>query len=110
MSYRDITVHLTLDPRNNARTQLAIALARRFATGKTPDRYAGLQVHYAPGGTPMLDGHCAAWFECHNRSRYEEGDHVIFVGEVERCGVCEDLAHAPPLVYHGGGFHQIEPL
>ncbi len=35
MSYRDITVHLTLDPRNNARTQLAIALARRFAAHLT---------------------------------------------------------------------------
>jgi nucleotide-binding universal stress UspA family protein len=35
MSYRDITVHLTLDPRNNARTQLAIALARRFAAQLT---------------------------------------------------------------------------
>jgi nucleotide-binding universal stress UspA family protein len=30
MSYRDITVHLTLDPRNAARTQIAIAMARRF--------------------------------------------------------------------------------
>lgn len=30
MSYRDIAVHLTLDPRNEMRTRLAIALARRF--------------------------------------------------------------------------------
>lgn len=30
MSYRDIAVHLTLDPRNQTRTQLAINLARRF--------------------------------------------------------------------------------
>ncbi|KOF52603.1 MULTISPECIES: flavin reductase family protein [unclassified Achromobacter] len=77
-----------------------IALARRFATGKTPERYAGLPVHYAPGGTPMLDPHCAAWFECHNRSRYEEGDHLIMVGEVERCGHSGE----PPLVFHAGGF------
>jgi len=77
-----------------------IALARRFATGKTPDRYAGLTVHHAPGGTPMLDGHCAAWFECRNRSRYEEGDHIIMVGEVERCGHSTE----PPLVFHAGGF------
>ncbi len=35
MSYRDITVHLTLDPRNTARTQLAIALAKRFAAQLT---------------------------------------------------------------------------
>lgn len=30
MSYRDIMVHLTLDPRNAARTDTAIAMARRF--------------------------------------------------------------------------------
>lgn len=30
MSYRDITVHLTLDPRNADRITLAIAMARRF--------------------------------------------------------------------------------
>jgi nucleotide-binding universal stress UspA family protein len=30
MSFRDIIVHLTLDPRNEARIQLAIAIARRF--------------------------------------------------------------------------------
>lgn len=30
MSYRDILVHLTLDPRNAARTQMAIGMARRF--------------------------------------------------------------------------------
>ena len=35
-------------------------------------------------GVPLLDG-AAAVFECFNRSRYEEGDHVIFVGEVEHC-------------------------
>ncbi len=39
-----------------------------------------------PGGTPMIDGPCAAWFECRNRSRYSEGDHLILVGEVEHCG------------------------
>ena len=77
-----------------------IALARRFATGRTPDRYNGLTVARAPGGTPMLDGGCAAWFECHNRSRYVEGDHVIMVGEVERCGHSGE----PPLVFHAGGF------
>ena len=77
-----------------------IALARRFATGRTPDRFNGLTVARAPGGTPMLDGGCAAWFECHNRSRYVEGDHVIMVGEVERCGHSGE----PPLVFHAGGF------
>lgn len=82
-----------------------IALARRFATGRTPDRFNGLTVARAPGGTPMLDGGCAAWFECHNRSRYVEGDHVIMVGEVERCGHSGE----PPLVFHAGGFDLTPP-
>ena len=48
-------------------------------------------------GLPVLDG-VAAWFECHNRSRYPEGDHVIFVGEVEQC----EVNPQPGLVFHGG--------
>ena len=59
-----------------------------------------------PSGAPVLDG-AAAVFECFNRSRYEEGDHVIFVGEVERC------AHRPgaqPLIFHGGRYFTELPL
>ena len=84
-----------------------IALARRFATGRTPDRFNGLTVARAPGGTPMLDGGCAAWFECHNRSRYVEGDHVIMVGEVERCGQRRAAAGLPcrRLRPHPAGAH-----
>src|SRR5690606_6778383 len=75
-------------------------LARRFALGHTRERFDGLPRAYAPGGTPMLDAPCAAWFECRNRSRYVEGDHVIMVGQVERCG----HSAAAPLVFHAGGF------
>lgn len=77
-----------------------IALARRFATGKTPERFAGLELARAPGGTLMLAGESAAWFECRNRSRYLEGDHFIMVGEVEHCGHSDTA----PLVFHAGGF------
>ncbi|OZI26596.1 flavin reductase [Bordetella genomosp. 9] len=75
-------------------------LAQRFARGSVLERYAGMRDVYAPGGTRMLDEHCAAWFECYNRSRYEEGDHIIMVGQVEHCG----HSGALPLVYHAGGF------
>jgi len=77
-----------------------IPLARRFARGKMPERFADLAPVRAPGGTLMLDAPCAAWFECHNRSRYVEGDHVIMIGQVEHCG----HSGAPPLVFHAGGF------
>ncbi|WP_144636595.1 flavin reductase family protein [Bordetella genomosp. 13] len=76
-----------------------IALARRFATGKSTERFQGLPMMRAPGGTPMLTG-CAAWFECGNRSQYPEGDHLIMVGSVLHCGHTD----AAPLVFHAGGF------
>jgi len=83
-------------------------LCKRFATVKG-DRFEGVSHAAGDTGMPVLDG-AIAWFECHNRSRYDEGDHVIFVGEVERCGVREDGDDASPLVFHGGAFHQIQSL
>ena len=77
-----------------------IHLARRFATGTHAERFHDVELCDAPGGAPRLATPGAAWFACHNRSRYHEGDHVIFVGEVERC----DHSTAPPLVFHAGGF------
>jgi flavin reductase (DIM6/NTAB) family NADH-FMN oxidoreductase RutF len=87
-----------------------LELCRRFATVKG-DRFAGVS-HAGDSGMPVLDG-AIAWFECHNRSRYDEGDHVIFVGEVERCGVRGvhgENERVPPLVFHSGDFHTLGPL
>jgi flavin reductase (DIM6/NTAB) family NADH-FMN oxidoreductase RutF len=75
-------------------------LARQFST-KGVDRFAGVAFSTGLSGAPLLDG-AAATFECFNRSRYEEGDHVIFVGEVERC---QHRDGASPLLYHGGKFY-----
>ncbi len=68
------------------------------------DRFAGIAWREGFRGAPILDG-CCAWFECFNRSRYEEGDHVIFVGEVERCG----FSAREPLVFQGGNYHMTQP-
>jgi flavin reductase (DIM6/NTAB) family NADH-FMN oxidoreductase RutF len=75
-------------------------LCKRFATLKG-DRFANIDYVLSPTGLPIL-GQSLAWFECHNRSRYDEGDHVIFVGEVERCGVIDPTG--APLVFHRGAF------
>ncbi|MGV2291853.1 flavin reductase family protein [Trinickia sp. YCB016] len=83
-------------------------LCRRFATVKG-DRFAGVSHAAGNTGMPVLEG-ALAWFECHNRSRYQEGDHVIFVGEVERCGVHDNAADLKPLVFQGGEFHGLDPL
>ena len=60
----------------------------------------------ASAGVPIIEG-AAAVFECFNRSQYREGDHVIFVGEVERCA---HRAGAAPLIFHGGRYFTELPL
>jgi flavin reductase (DIM6/NTAB) family NADH-FMN oxidoreductase RutF len=80
-------------------------LAERFASGRA-DRWESVAYTDGASGAPLLDG-AAASFECFNRSRYEEGDHVIFVGEVERC---THRAGAAPLLFHGGKFYTEHPL
>lgn len=80
-------------------------LAERFAR-KHADRWNGVAFVDGVAGAPLLAG-AAASFECFNRRRYEEGDHVIFVGEVERCS---HRAGAAPLLYHGGKFYTEHPL
>jgi flavin reductase (DIM6/NTAB) family NADH-FMN oxidoreductase RutF len=71
-------------------------LAERFSR-RLDNRFDGVDFTLSHTGLPILSN-CAAWFECHNRSRYPEGDHVIFVGEVERCS----FAAQAPLIFHGG--------
>jgi flavin reductase (DIM6/NTAB) family NADH-FMN oxidoreductase RutF len=81
------------------------ALAQRFAT-RGLDRFADLDFVEGACGAPLLAG-AVATFECFNRSRYVEGDHVIFVGEVEHC---MHRAGVSPLLYHGGKFYTEHPL
>ena len=80
-------------------------LAERFAS-KSVRRFEGVAFREGAGGAPILEG-SAAVFECFNRSRYEEGDHVIFVGEVERCST---RPGAQPLIFHGGRYFTELPL
>lgn len=73
-------------------------LAERFSR-RADDHFENVEYTLSRSGLPILAG-TTAWFECHNRSRYPEGDHVIFVGEVERCEATPKAA----LVYHGSRF------
>jgi len=73
-------------------------LAHRFSRPGA-ERFQSLSFALSERGLPVLAG-TVAWFECHHRSRYTEGDHAIFVGEVERC-------HSHPhrtLGFHRGRF------
>lgn len=80
-------------------------LARQFAA-RSGDKFSGVDFALGACGAPLLQG-AAASFECFNRSRYEEGDHVIFVGEVESC---THRTGASPLLFHGGKFYAEHPL
>ena len=73
-------------------------LAERFSR-RSDDPFANVEYALSRTGQPILKG-VSAWFECHNRSRYPEGDHVIFVGEVEHCAAYPQTA----LIFHGGRF------
>ena len=74
-------------------------LALRFSRRTEKNPFEGIDYELSRTGLPILQG-VAAWFECHNRSRYPEGDHVIFVGEVEHC----EYTDQPSLIFHNGRF------
>ncbi len=78
-------------------------LAQRFSR-RSDDPFAGVAFDLSRTGLPILSG-VSAWFECHNRSRYPEGDHVIFVGEVEDCALTPQAG----LIFHGGQFGRTGP-
>lgn len=75
-------------------------LAELFAL-KGADRFSHTAHHDSVHGVPLLD-ECTAVFECRNRNHHEEGDHLIFIGEVEHC---EHHRERAPLLYHAGHMH-----
>jgi flavin reductase (DIM6/NTAB) family NADH-FMN oxidoreductase RutF len=80
-------------------------LAERFAR-KGVDRFDGVAWRSGLSGAPLING-AVATFECMPRNHHDEGDHVIFVGEVTHCS---RRVGALPLAYHGGRFFTDLPL
>ena len=56
-----------------------------------------------PSVSPVLDA-CVAHLDCQVVREIEAGDHVIFLGEVERVVLFESDS---PLVYFDGGYHRL---
>lgn len=73
-----------------------IALSRRFAS-RSAHRFTKLGVRPGAGGVPLL-ADCTAWFECRTVSRERRGDHMLFIGEVERFAA---TTRKPLLFLHG---------
>jgi flavin reductase (DIM6/NTAB) family NADH-FMN oxidoreductase RutF len=73
-------------------------LSRRFAT-PLPDKFTEVDCCEGTAGVPLLDG-VIARFVCRNVRQYDGGDHLIFIGEVERY----DRFDGEPLVFHAGRY------
>lgn len=79
------------------------ALSRRFAAVESSHRFDGLGYSRGENGIVLLDD-ALAHLECRMSARHPAGDHMLFVGEVERA-VARD---ARPLLYYRGGYAQLE--
>lgn len=75
-------------------------LSSQFAR-PAPDKFAGVEFSEGLSGLPVLKG-CAATIECVVVSDREVGDHVLFLGQVER------YAHeqTAPLLFCNGSYVQ----
>ena len=77
-------------------------LSDRFARTMS-DKWSGVEWQTWDHGCPIL-AHCHANFECSIAYTYAGGDHVIFVGRVER--MAYDDARRP-LLYYRGAYHRL---
>jgi flavin reductase (DIM6/NTAB) family NADH-FMN oxidoreductase RutF len=80
-------------------------LSERFArTIARAEKFAGIAVHRAPGGSALLDGHIGA-FECRLVGRTPVHDHVLLTGEVVHAEPGRD---EPPLLFFRSGYATAE--
>lgn len=77
------------------------AVSERFAQ-RGADKFADLDWRSGLGGAPLLPG-CCATLECRNDAQHAGGDHLIFIGRVERFARRE----AAPLLFHGGRYRAL---
>lgn len=87
--------HFAVNVLRDSQREVSIRFASRM-----DDKWAGVQHHAWDTGSPILPG-CLANLECRTVSQHDEGDHIIFVGRVERL----DYSQAgQPLIYYRGAY------
>jgi flavin reductase (DIM6/NTAB) family NADH-FMN oxidoreductase RutF len=81
-------------------------LSRVFAMKEdTEERtLARVPYHMSEGGVPIIDG-CLASLECKTWATYDGGDHVLFLGEIQR--VEADASRERPLLFYRGKYHHL---
>jgi flavin reductase (DIM6/NTAB) family NADH-FMN oxidoreductase RutF/DNA-binding IclR family transcriptional regulator len=80
-----------------------VDVSNRFARGGA-DKFAGCAVDAGLGGVPLIRG-CAAHLECRRVQSFPGGDHVVFLGQVERI----ERSNRQPLVFGGGRYLVAQP-
>jgi len=80
-------------------------LSNRFATWPA-DRFVGLPWQPGAGGAPVFPD-CCATFEVANETAHAGGDHLIFVGRVEKFSQTPALA---PLLFHAGQYRKLAEI
>jgi flavin reductase (DIM6/NTAB) family NADH-FMN oxidoreductase RutF/DNA-binding IclR family transcriptional regulator len=80
-----------------------VEVSKRFARGGG-DKFAGCQTSPGLGGVPLIVG-CAAYLECRRMDSFPGGDHVVFLGRVERT----ERTGRQPLVFGGGRYLIAQP-
>jgi flavin reductase (DIM6/NTAB) family NADH-FMN oxidoreductase RutF len=78
------------------------ALSRRFS-GSDLDRFDGIGYTRGNRGVAILED-VLAFVECRVARQHDEGDHTIFVGEVEAA----ETNSGRPLLYYRGGYATLE--
>ena len=81
-----------------------IELSRRFSR-PSADRFEGLNITEGHQGAPLLE-QCSATLECVTLSEQTVGDHVLFLGQVERY----HYASKAPLLFFNGQYMQSADL
>ena len=79
-------------------------VSERYAQ-RNSDKFDDIDWRGGLGGAPLLPG-CCAVLECRNEARHAGGDHLIFIGRVERFSRRE----VAPLVFHGGRYRSLREL
>jgi len=63
------------------------------------DKFQGIAVNEGLGGVPIIDD-CSAYFECVKVAAHPGGDHVVYIGQVERI----HRGANPPLAFGDGRY------
>lgn len=75
-----------------------VAISNHFAKSKD-DKFSGIEHADGIGQVPVLAG-TAAHFECVKVAEYPGGDHVVYLGRIERFA----QSHRPSLAFGGGRY------